>query len=646
VASGKLVFRRSAQGSAKLVLGHQGGGAVAIPDADVSVDVAARHARGEGAADVVWRAVSSLSANAVVHDEGAGWADLVLAWQHNVTRGGMRRMLQSHWQKARPVARGTASHWQQSQPLGSATASHWQTGQNIGALLAPHWQESEHLRAAVGQHWQQGKRVGMLAGSHWQEAVRLRATTSSHWQQGIHWGAALSQYWQEMVQRRAALDVHWQEAVGMRAALMDSWGDGRALHILLDSHWQEAMRPPAGLSRLPEIPQPPRPICIDPARLGRLVFERAAAGQWRLLFVCKKPRTTGPPAKTVIPIRRVYMTINHAILVNLANGNHIPCTAMSIRLDVDSWTWQFSASVPGRALGDCVPDSNGDLPLVQASINQIPLRFVLEKVSRERSFASSQLRISGRGLSAQLDAPYAAEMAFSNAYQRSARQLLDDILTFNGVSIGWDIEWDTQDSSKPTDWSIPPKVFSHQGSYISALNAVVQAAAAYLQPDDTQQSIHVLPRYPVPAWQWGSVTPDLDLPVSVVSTEAIEWQEKPDYNRAFVSGQEGGIVARYTRAGTAGDRLAPSVVDPLITHIDAARQRGRAILSDTGRICMLTVRLPVLAETKIIRPGQFIRYSEMQPATGTDIGLVRSVSVEVSHPTTYQSITMETRPQP
>ena len=38
-----------------------------------------------------------------------------------------------------------------------------------------------------------------------------------------------------------------------------------------------------------------------------------------------------------------------------------------------------------------------------------------------------------------------------------------------------------------------------------------------------------------------------------------------------------------TRAGTAGDVLAPMVVDALITQAAAARQRGIAVLADTGR---------------------------------------------------------------
>jgi len=646
VADGKLVFRRAASGSGKLVFGNQSGNAAPIPDAHISADAAVRHARGEGACDAIWRTVAGLSLDAAVHDEGAGWADADLLWQHNVTRGGMRAPLDSHWQEGAAVASATSNHWQQSARQSGAVGSHWQSGQAVAAVVVNHWQESVRLRAGIGNHWQQGARVAAAMRSDWQEARPLRAVSASHWQQGARVAAALGSHWQEMLRRRVLLDSHWQSGLSRVVALLDDWTDAQRLHSLLDVHWQEAMRPPAGVSKQPVIAPPPLPVCMDPQRLGRLVFEQPATGGWKLVFVCRKPRKFGPPAKVLVPVRSVYMTVNDAVLINLATGNHIPCLSMRVALDVDSWTWQFSASVPGRALPDVLPNHQGDLPLVQATINGVALRFVVEKVARERSFASSQLNINGRGLAAQLDAPYAAEMTFANVHQRSARQLLDDIFTFNGVSIGWDFDWDTKNASKPADWSVPAKVFNHTGTYISAANAIVGAVGAYIQPDDTQQILHVLARYPRPAWQWAGVVPDVELPAAVVTTEGIEWLEKPDYNRVWVSGQEGGIVGRYTRQGTAGDRLAPTVVDALITHYDAARQRGRMILSDTGRLCMLSLRLPVLEDVKIIRPGQFVRYDEMLPVTGTDIGMVRSVSVEVAHPTTYQTITLETHPNP
>ena len=139
------------------------------------------------------------------------------------------------------------------------------------------------------------------------------------------------------------------------------------------------------------------------------------------------------------------------------------------------------------------------------------------------------------------------------------------------------------------------------------------------------------------------MTPDLELPAAVVSDEGIEWKHKAPYNRVFVYGQEGGVNCQYTRAGTAGDRVAPDVMHPLITAPAAGRQRGRAIISDTGAIATVTLRLPVLAETGVIKPGKFVRYVDEGVAR---VGLTRSVAVDVSMPTIYQTIRVETHVEP
>ena len=122
--------------------------------------------------------------------------------------------------------------------------------------------------------------------------------------------------------------------------------------------------------------------------------------------------------------------------------------------------------------------------------------------------------------------------------------------------------------------------------------------------------------------------------------ESIEWQDKAAYNRVYVGGTEtGGILGQITRTGTAGDVVAPMVTDPLITHADAARARGRPILADTGRQARITLELPILPETGIITPGKLVQYTD---AGTTRRGLVRSTAVTAQLPTARQTIELET----
>jgi hypothetical protein len=153
--------------------------------------------------------------------------------------------------------------------------------------------------------------------------------------------------------------------------------------------------------------------------------------------------------------------------------------------------------------------------------------------------------------------------------------------------------------------------------------------------------MRVLLRYPLAPWAWNTATPDYEIPSAVMTRESIEWVDKPEYNRVFVSGTGQGILAQVTRDGTAGDLVAPMVTDPLITASDAGRQRGIAVLSDTGRQATVRLSLPVLPETGVITPGKFVRYVD---GATTRLGLVRAVGVESSGSSANlrQSITLET----
>ena len=182
---------------------------------------------------------------------------------------------------------------------------------------------------------------------------------------------------------------------------------------------------------------------------------------------------------------------------------------------------------------------------------------------------------------------------------------------------------------------VPAGAFAQQGTWIEALAAIAGAAGGYLMPHPTAQSLRVRHRYPVAPWEWSSVTPDFVLPVDAVARESLRWLEKPAYNRVFVSGQDVGVLGQVTRAGTAGDLLAPMVLDALITEAPAARQRGIAVLADTGRQIEVSLRLPVLAETGIIEPGAFVEY---QDGSVTRLGLVRATQVQAGFPEVWQTL--------
>lgn len=604
MSDGRLVFTRPDDGTGRLIFGDEGGSET--PATEIGIDA----------------------------DFGDDMpASVQLLWDANVSRV-LTAFTRQHWEDAATATARTASHWQESRPIAARSAAHWQDATTATARTSTRWQDSRLLSSRSAAHWQDAAHLRHQVVTRWQDELRLRSLASTHWQDAPELRHLIRTRWQEQLRLRALNRTRWQDATPLNYRQAHRSGAAKPVHHGISTRWQDARHPLAGESRfVPPDPPTPEP-CYDPETLGQLVFTDPWANDGRLVFLCIRGGGEYPPETIIVPIRNVYMTVNNFTLFRVDTSQVVPATALSLNLDVDSWTWNCSFALQGAYL-PLIRRAAGEPPVVlQTSINGTPIRFMVEKIGRDRTFGSSLLRAQGRGIAAELDEPFAPVLSFGNTSDRMAAQLLNDILTFNGVSIGWDFG-----ATAFTDWLVPAGVFSHTGTYISALNAVAGSIGAYVQPHNTNKQLDVLMRYPTPSWEWAAATPDIVLPSAVTTQEGIDWVDKPDYNRVYVHGQEGGVNGRYTRAGTAGDILAPSVVDPLITHVDAVRQRGRTVISDTGRIANVTLRLPVLAETGIIKPGRLIEYTD---GPVSRIGMSRSVAIDVTMPTIYQTILVET----
>lgn len=633
MASTDLLFVGPFDGSypVNLVFGDDGG-TPAVPDAPLAIAGRATGLRG----------TARVTAGRYVGARGRITGDLsgrVGLLYNTDTQRPVVSKTTGVFEDAQPRKDGIRGAWQEAPAMFSESRAAYTAAVPQSVATQMQWSDANRTRYGTRAVYQEARRLGTpVLRAEYQDANRTHAVVVGLFEEAerLATNTLRARYQDAYRDRRNFTAVRFQQANPYSVAWTEKGGPARPLAHEWVTRYQEAMKPPIGIWIRPEPPEPDP--CYIPELPAHLVFVDPWTGSPNLLFVCDRHEPPEPGETIVVPVKEVYLTINSAVLVRVDNGHFIPTTAMSMSLDVDSWTWSFSASIPGSALDQVKPASDGTLVIVQATINGTAYRFAIEKITRDRTFNSSQLRVNGRGIAAELDGPYAPQMSFGNTQPRNARQLLDDILTYNNVPIGWDMG-----TFEPTDWAVPAGVFSHVGSYISALNVVAGAAGAYLQPHNTARTMDVRLRYPTPAWEWASVTPQFELPAAVTTQEGFEWTDKPKYNRVFVSGQEHGILGQYTRSGTAGDLVAPSVVDPLITEAAAARQRGRAIISDTGRIATVTLRLPVLAETGIIKPGNFVHYVE---GGNTHIGLTRGVSVAVGLPTIYQTLTVETHVEP
>jgi hypothetical protein len=534
----------------------------------------------------------------------------------------------------RPTSVADQTGLEHRQQVAQKTPSGWQQAWQQGSMLQP---GVDHLlpKVLARDHvpgtdlFEQAQPLPDLTAFRHQEAARsVRVLLADAFEQAAQTSDATG-FRHQVADRskRGSVQGEWENARGLNRAWHTDFQPAKPWVLRLGRRYQEAVPPPPGISIFTR-PQPPGPApCYTPD--PHLLFSQPFGAMPHLVFMCEGRQRPDFEGTVVVPVRRVYFVINNVSLHRVADGLEVPVYSLSLSLDASSWTWGFEASLPAQAEALVASSSAFEPVKLIARVNGTLFCVYAEHISRERTFVEASIRVSGRGRNAVLGAPYAPVMTFRNGDLRSARQLMDEVLTLNGVPLGWTIDWGL------TDWNVPTGVFSLQGTWIEALTTIATSAGAYLLPHPAGQSIRVRHRYPVPPWEWDSVTPDVVLPVDAVSRESLRWLKKPTYNRVFVSGQEVGVLGQVTRGGTAGDILAPMVVDPLITEVAAARQRGLAVLADTGSQIEVSLRLPVLADTGIIEPGAFVEYRD---GSVTRLGLVRSTQIEAGLPEVWQTL--------
>lgn len=537
---------------------------------------------------------------------------------------------------AQHTTAGALSRHSGARPERSGAFTRWQAATQQIQLVRTAWQGAAPLQRAVATAWQQG--LQLRAGQvqlRWEHAQALSAAAAARYQQGLQLYAdqVLSRYQDAYRDRFATATPRHQNAAshfGISAGQPIGSADNLALPLRLRQ--QDAWPPHPGTSQRP-VPPRPQP-CYVPALPAELLLDLAADSELpaHLVFVCGS-QTPPSGVTVVVPVRKVYIVLNNITLHRVDTGAELRAHSFGMSLDYQSWTWSWQASLHHDAAAHMGRDSQGDPAELAIMVNGLPFRLRLERVTRDRRFNPTRWGVSGKGKASILSAPYAPAMPFGNPLaDRTAQQLMADVLTVNGVGIGWSLDWGLQ------DWLVPAGAWAMQGSYIDAINDIAAAAGGYVQPHPTDSILRILPRYPAAPWTWSGITPDFEIPADAAEVEGTEYIDQPAYNRVFLGGVGAGVFGPFTRAGTAGDVIAPQVTHALITDAVAHRQRGLAELSNTGRQEHITLNMQVLPETGVIVPGQFVRYMGDRPM----MGIVRSTSIDWSFPKLRQTIKLET----
>lgn len=546
---------------------------------------------------------------------------ITLAYDSNVDRPVLGRT-DTSWQNAAPLAAGLRSRFQPSQAATTAARSHMQPARALAGALRAHWQPSQALGVSARQRWQRGAQAVASTRAAFQQALALDHAARQHWQPGAPLLRAVRAGFQQAIVLRAAARQHWQPGAPLHAGARHGMQRALPAGLVWTLHFQDARRPLPGRTARPGTSQ--SEWCYQPGLPIELVFEPDERAPLDLLFICERHQdgdgTTDPPALIVVLPREVWRMLNSVEIRRVGATDPLPTLdGFSMRLERGSFTWSFGFSMLASALADVQPDVDG-LPVeLEVLVNGVCYLMLAQKLRRSVQFPKSVVSVSGGSPNALLAAPYAAVQTFSQPNARTAQQLMGDVLTVNGVSMGWSLDWQL------TDWPIPAGTWMHQGTWMTAINDIAASVGGYVQPHEELQTLRILPAFPQASWEWGSVTPAIELPNGVATMETSEWLERPGYDTIYLRGEPGVSLFERYKPGSPREVPAPMAVHPLLIHADAARQRAIAELSDTGRQIEQQLSLPVLPETGVIKPGVYVRYTDDDGVAR--LGLVRSTRV-------------------
>lgn len=332
-----------------------------------------------------------------------------------------------------------------------------------------------------------------------------------------------------------------------------------------------------------------------------------------------KPLPEPPPDPTILD---TYMIANTVNLVALPSRTPIEAKNIRIGLDADSFSWSFSADIFTRAALELVqPDADGAGEL-ELDINGWKWVVLVERYSRKLQFPAEAYTINGATRGQLLAAPYAPLRSALNSAPINAAQAAEAELQFTGFTLDW----------QATDWTFPAGSLSYQSqTAIQVIARLAETVGAVVLPARDSDHLDIVPRYPVPPWEWNQVDAPIEriIPAAMMTDLGGEWTPQPAWNACYTSGTSVGCSMLVRRAGTAGDNPTPDVFDDWLTDQPANQARGAHELSKGGNIEIVSVTIPLFPFSDdngvgLILPAHLYRVPE---ETGPWVGLCLGVDI-------------------
>jgi hypothetical protein len=539
------------------------------------------------------------------------------------------------WQQANDGDVDVDGGWGVADSFRFQTRKPWGLGLPLSSGFSEHSGQLLNSRNPVAIPWVRTQRLDaepLSAG--FQEMVHTRHLREALWQVAEQLSKGSSDSFVQLSPFKHLKELTWQVAARLAVLHQQAYNVGRWYATQKRLPWQEGRKSPSG-RELPPVVPPVNPYepSYDLNFLCKCTFPSPLSV---LLNFGKHPC---PGGGDVIADRKVYFIVNTLSLKRVADNTPIELISASVGIDNASWCWSFSGSVPYTEFENIEPTASGPVE-VELEINGITWRLLVEKYNSKELFTKTDISISGRSVTAWLENPYAPARSFVQETSLTSRQLAEAELTRAGLVTGFTLDWQLIDA---LGWQMPANTWSYADmTPVQVIQAIAQGAGGYVNSHRSSKQLIVLPEYPLPYWEWAGATVDKTLPESLIKARSLSWEEKPQYNGVYVSGENTGVTAFVRRTGTDGSTQAQMFVSPMISHQLAARQKGIAILSAGGKQSRVSLDLPMEPTLGLVTPGMLVQVQK--DVSNNWRGLVRSTQVQAAWSdglTITQSIELE-----
>ncbi len=509
--------------------------------------------------------------------------------------------------------------WPDYCKLRADDAAPWQQAQRVESSVEGSFTDLLRVPESSAIIFDHARRIDRSIGSEYRYPRRRRTETAAHWDVAIAAGYAAAISYIYPGRKQQTLNTRWQGGTNSSQSLLfvfnpspakrkTEWGLPWGEVTSVVSLWP---RPDPWVPEEPEpyAPSPDLNFCFEVDGTHVIQFGRECGGQ--------------SDYQLTIPILRTYIVIHDISLTRLSDGYEIAAERVVGSINADAWTWQFSATLRGSdALDAVMPASDGTPVTLVAEIDGYTWHLNVDDWTEDREFGKRSVSIAGRGLSAELAAPYLLPDSGLTASDMTIQQVMAAHLPLGS---GWALAFATD----APDWLVPAGAWSWSNqSPITAIHAAAQETGLVVVPNMADRTLTIQPRYPVLPWNFDTATPDITVPEAAIIKLQRRQAVATQANAVYVHGAEvGGVLARVIRDLSAGDRVAATQSSSLITHVDAARLLGGRILS--GKHQQPTVRsvtMPLGGVYPLASMGNLLHVGLDDPQRG----IINGVSVEAT----------------